>query len=256
MKKFRKFILLALIFAAILLAGCARSDVTLIANEDGSFDATVNYRIVKALVAGEAMTDAKAAITDSLDQNSIPYTETEDEEYVTITVERSFADLNELTSQEAWQYIGFAPAFVSDENGRGIWARYEDGHLVFSGTLDAAAFGAEALMDNELGSYDGSLRIVLPSGAESFSGGEADGDGYIWSGSIKDSIPMEIISQQIFSDLPLAQAASAAEEAVDRKAAPAAKYVIILIIVVIAAALAALALYLVKKKNPKEHNKD
>lgn len=246
MKNFRKILLLCLLLGVLLIAGCGRSDVTLTANEDGSFGAVMNYRIIKSQVVGEeTMAQTKSIVTSTLDENNIPYTETEDEEYVTITVERSFADINELTSAEAWRGISFVPAFVSNENSPGIWIRYEDGRLALSGTLDVDSFGARDIV-TDFGTFGGSLRVVLPSEAESFSGGEADGEGYIWSGNSGDSISMDIKSQQIFSDLPQAQPEESPQgESAESPSSP--KYVIIGLIV--AAVLCVLAVLLIRKKN-------
>ncbi len=178
MKKFKKLLFIAVSLGALILAGCGRSDMTLTVNGDGSFKAVMNYGIVKAGVADDgAMEQAKSLITGSLDQSGVPYTETENDEQVTITVERDFADIDELTSKDAWQGIGFVPAFRQSE-GEGVWIRYEDGRLKLSGTLDAAAFGAEEVVSGS-DTFGGSLTVILPEKAEDFSGGDETGSSYV-----------------------------------------------------------------------------
>ena len=214
MKKVIKLILLAAA-AMLLLTACGRSDLVLTVNEDGSFHATVNYGIVKSLVANdEVMGQVKALITDSLDQNNVPYTETEDDEYVTISVDRNFADLAELTSEEAWRGISFVPSFIAKDSSAGIWTRYEDGRLKFSGMLNTETFNAQSIVgDNEgVATFSGSLKIVLPSEAQIRVGGEDEGDNtYVWSGNAGDNVQMDLVSEKIFEDLTPAGETAAAK---------------------------------------------
>ncbi len=197
MKKGKRALALLAVLAVLLLAGCGRSDIVLTVNDDGSFHATVNYGITKALVANdEALNDAKALITDSLDKNGIPYTEGETDEYVTVTVEKDFADLAELTSQKAWQGIGFVPLFTENNDGSGIWTRYDEGRLKFSGTLNSETFNAKGLLSDmeDPSGYGGSLRIVLPEAAEAFAGGQMEDDAYVWSGTGADSLTLDLVT--------------------------------------------------------------
>lgn len=209
MKNVKKILLLLALLGAVLLTACGRSDVVLTVNKDGSFHAEINYGIVKSLVANdEAMAQVKSLITDSLDQNEIPYTESEDDEYVTISVERDFKDLAELTSQEAWRGVSFVPSFTASETNSAIWTRYEDGRLKFSGTLNVDTFNAQSIVGDSgnVATFGGSLRIILPSEADEAVGGEDDGNGYVWSGNSGDNVEMSLVSEKIFEDLTPADA--------------------------------------------------
>lgn len=204
MKILKKLLLAVFAFGALLLAGCGRSDMILTVNEDGSFKAVVNYGIVKEGVASdEVLSQVKSFLTDALDQSGIPYTETEDETQITVTVERDFANLDALTSDDAWQGIGFVPRFRSYD-GDGVWARYEDGRLKLSGDLDTDAFGASEIATPD-GGFGGSITVILPSEAENFSGGEKTDAGYVWSGKAGDTVRLDLTSGADFSDLPQAQ---------------------------------------------------
>lgn len=254
MKKVIKLILLAAA-AMLLLTACGRSDLVLTVNEDGSFHATVNYGIVKEFVANdEVMGQVKALITDSLDQNNVPYTESEDDEYVTISVDRDFADLAELTSEEAWRGISFVPSFTAKDGSTGIWTRYEDGRLKLSGMLNTETFNAKSIVgDNEdVANFSGSLRIVLPSAAQIHVGGEDDGNnGYIWSGKAGDNVQLDLATEKIFKDLTPANEASAPES---ENGAPVRLITpVICLLIIIAGAVIGVLVYRKKKTQATEN---
>ncbi len=197
-KTFKKTVPIVLALA-LLLCGCGRSDIKLTVNKDGSFDVDVNYGITKALVANdEAMTQVKTLITDSLDENSIPYTESEDDELYRITVQRSFKDIDELTSPESWTGLGFVPTFSTSETGGDLWVRYDKGQLKLDGVLNIEAFKASDLISSDNAAiYEGSLTVVLPDDAESSNAGSRDANTYTWSGSGEDSVNVSLVSSRI-----------------------------------------------------------
>ncbi|MGN1098481.1 MAG: hypothetical protein ACI4SS_06265 [Clostridia bacterium] len=202
MKTYKKVLLFIFILAAVFLAGCGRSDVVLTVNEDGSFTADVNYGITRALMGNEEVEgQVKALITDTLSQNNIPYTESENDEYVIISVERTFKDINELTSADAWHGMSFVPNFSSVQAQGGLWTRYEDGKLKISGTLDSETFKAKELLEQNgmETSFGGSLTIVLPEAAEEYGDAEADGTSYKWGGNGGESKEVNLVSAQIFA---------------------------------------------------------
>ncbi len=258
MKKSKKILSLMMLLGVMVLVGCGRSDIVLTVNGDGSFHATVSYGITKDLVANDdAMNDAKALITDSLDKNSIPYTEGENDEYVTVTVEKDFADLTELTSREAWQGIGFVPYFTSINDGSGIWTRYEEGRLKFSGTLNSDTFNARGLLGDmeDPSVYGGSLRIVLPEAAEAFAGGQMEDDAYVWSGTGADSLTLDLVTTPIFEAQSANDTETAEEEAKEEVGNTAARsttvkdgLVTALVVLVIIAVAAGVVIVAKKKK--------
>lgn len=253
MKNRKRLLLFLTILGALLLSACGRSDITLTVNGDGSFHADVTYSIIREMVANdEALASAKALITDSLDQSGIPYTETEDEDYVKINVERDFADLEELTSKEAWRGIGFVPSFTANNDGTGIWTRYDEGRLKFSGTLNSETFNAQELLgDIEGTSYGGSLRIVLPQAAEAFVGGQMeDGNSYFWNGSAKDSLALDLATQPMFETPGVTDVDSggAANTGTERRTTLKDGLLTALVVLVIIA-LAAVIILAAKRKN-------
>lgn len=247
----KKLLLLLAILGIMLLTACGRSDLTLTVNSDGSFHASISYGITKALVANdEAMSDVKSLITDSLDQNDIPYTEAEDEERVTITVERDFADLSQLTSQEAWKGISFVPLFTAGNDGSGIWTRIEEGRLKFSGTLNAQTFNTQGIIGDmeDTSGFGGSVRIILPQEAEAFSGGQIDGNSYIWSGTGEDSLTMDLVSAPMYEDGgPDGEAAKTGEQA-ERKTTLRDGIITLLVVLALLAIVAGVVIA-ARKKN-------
>lgn len=259
MKNRKRLLLLLTILGALMLSACGRSDITLTVNSDGSFHADMTYSITKSMVANdEVLANAKSLITDSLDQSGIPYTETEDEDYVKITAGRDFANLEELTSREAWRGIGFVPYFTAVNDGTGIWTRYEEGRLKFSGTLDSKTFNAQDFLGDMDGTaYGGSLRIVLPQAAEAFSGGQMEEAGsYIWSGTAEDSLTMDLVSQPEFEaeTEPEADSQGATAPKAERKTTLKDGLVAALAVLVILA-IAAVAIVIAKRR-AKTNNKD
>lgn len=220
MKKIKFISILAIIIGVLILAGCGRNDVTITVNKDGSFHANVTYGIEKALMGNAEVQDqVKSLITDALDQNNVPYTEGETEEYVTITVERDFADLNDLVNEDSWRGIGMVPGFSRKQEAGKLWLRYEDDRLKIDGTLDAAAFGATELVSQGEGmntSFGGSLTFVLPEAAEA-GGGNVDTEApvYSWIGTASDAVTVSLTS----APMPEAAAAVGNDEA--SEAAPA-----------------------------------
>lgn len=191
MKFLKRTALLACVFCAVLLVGCGRSDVVLTVNEDGSFSAQVTYGIDKSLMGNDEVKEqVKALITDSLEQNNIPYTEAEDDSFVTVCVTRDFADINELTSAESWKGISMVPKFSKEQAAGGLWTRIEGRRLKIDGSLDAETFGAKDFIEQngELSdSFGGSLTIVSHKEPES-TNGEKTETGYKWSGKGNDKV--------------------------------------------------------------------
>ncbi|MCH5187265.1 MAG: hypothetical protein J1F63_02590 [Oscillospiraceae bacterium] len=214
MKNLKFISILAVVIGLLILAGCGRNDVTITVNKDGSFHANVTYGIEKALMGNAEVQDqVKALITDTLDQNNVPYIEGETEEYVTITVERDFADLNDLVNEDSWRGIGMVPGFSRKQEGGKLWLRYEDNKLKLDGTLDAASFDATELVSQGEGmntSFGGSLTFVLPEAAEE-GGGNADTEApvYSWIGTAGDTIAVSLTS----APMPEAAAAVGNDEA-------------------------------------------
>lgn len=197
MKKVKWLMIFAMLL--VLLAGCGRNDVTITVNKDGSFHANVTYGIEKALMGNAEVQDqVKSLITDALDQNNVPYTEGETEEYVTITVERDFADLNDLVNEDSWRGIGMVPGFSRKQEDGKLWLRYENDCLKLDGTLDAAIFGATELVSQGEGmntSFGGSLTFVLPEAAEEGSGNvETEAPVYSWVGTAGDTAIVSLTS--------------------------------------------------------------
>ena len=206
MKKVKWLMIFAMLL--VLLAGCGRNDVTITVNKDGSFHANITYGIEKALMGNaEVQGQVKSLITDALDQNNVPYAEGETEEYVTITVERDFADLNDLVNEDSWRGIGMVPGFSKKQESGKLWLRYEDDRLKIDGTLDAAAFGATELVSQGEGmntSFGGSLTFVLPEAAEAGSGNvETEAPVYSWIGTAGDTAVVSLTSA------PMPEAAAA-----------------------------------------------
>lgn len=270
MKYLKKSIFILAVFAALFLSACGRSDVTLTVLDDGSFKADISYSITKSLMGSpEVQEQVKSLITDSLEQNSIEYTESENDDYVIISVERSFADIDELTSAAAWQGISMVPKLSKEQATDSLWVRYEDGRLKIDGTLDANAFGAEELVSANGGvsdSFGGSLTIVLPDSADSFgdadtapaSADASDRDEteerylYCWSGTSADSKTVSLISGELEAAKIAAQNEAASKKSADESESSKIKSSTAIGITVLAVILIAAAGVLIiksKKKN-------
>lgn len=246
---FKKVFMAAAVFTLLLLSGCGRSDVSLTVNGDGSFSAEVNYSITKALMGSEEVqNDVKSLITDSLDENNIEYTESENDEYVIISVKRSFADIGELTDAAAWQGISMVPKFTAEKTEGALWARYEDGRLKIDGTLDAAAFGAEELVSrgDELSTdFGGSLTVNLPKEAEAHNGDASENAAsYYWGGSGNESREVSLVS----APLKAAGAPSASGGENEGEKKPFNKAAAAVVIIAAAAAVIAAVCVLIKKR--------
>ncbi len=243
----KKAALIIFILSFLLLVGCGRSDVTLTVNSDGSFTADVDYSITKSLMANDDVKEqVKSLITDSLDQNNIEYAESENEDYVIISVQRSFADLAELTDENSWKGLSMIPKFSSEKTDGALWTRYEDGKLKIDGQLDADAFGAgELVSQSGAGSdaFGGSLKIVLPDKAESCDGVEDGSASYIWSGTSAESKTVSLVSGEL-----------AAVERADASSSEAGAKSSGTVIAIVLLLLAAAVVFTVVKKGKKDNS--
>lgn len=192
----------ALLLAFVLLCGCARSDVTLNIHNDGSFTADIKYGIDKSLMGSdEVKQQLTQIITQALDENDIPYTQSEDEDFVTISLSRDFKDLNQLTSAAAWKGISMVPRFSTTMEEGSLWVRIDDKKLKISGTLNSETFGAKEFVEqnSEVASgFGGSLSIVAENKITKADGGEAtENNGYIWQGSSSDSKTVDFETEKL-----------------------------------------------------------
>lgn len=258
MKK-SKIALLLILVCIVIFAGCARSDVTLNVHKDGSFTADIQYGIDKSLMGNdEVKNQVKSLITDTLDENNIPYTEGENDDFVIITVTREFKDLNQITSVSAWQGISMVPRFSSVQAEGSLWARIEDGKFKLSGTLNSETFGAKDFVEQNsevANGFGGSLTVVTEEKPHSADGGEAVGDtGYKWGGSSSDSKTVSFESAKLTLpdgyDEGIKPMSPSAEESVESDNAKEEKNsaVPIVGIVIIACLAVGIIVFVVRKK--------
>ncbi len=255
----KKILILASVLFVLLLSGCGRSDVALTVNEDGSFSAKVDYSIAKAFMQNDDVKEqVKSLITDSLDQNNIPYTETETDDFSVISVERSFADIGELSSDDAWRGIGMVPKFSAEQAEGALWVRYENGALRLDGTLDMAAFGAGELASptGDNSAFGGSLTVILPGKAEADNADTVTESTYVWSGNGSESKTVSLTSAK-YSAAEKAENEASAESGSDGKPTEAKqaesaekenKASAAVIIVIVAAVVADDAAYVVRRR--------
>lgn len=222
MKKIKLFCAFAAVLAILLLSGCGRSDVTLYVLDDGSFRAQVTYAIDKSYMGNnEVLDQVKTLVTGSLDESGIEYEESETEQFVYISLSRDFANIAELTSEEAWKGIGMVPRFTDQCTEGTLWTRYEDGRLKIDGSLDVDSFNAGELISDVSGSsaeaFGGSVKVVLPMGdnntpikAESSNAPTssdspenaddsltASDSWYVWSGTAADTVEISLSSEPL-----------------------------------------------------------